>query len=139
MPITELLPALPWLAPFATLVRLADRRPNLGDIAPVQGPLVSVVIPARNESETIEAVVHSILSSSYAAFELLVVDDRSTDDTAAIVARLAAGDPRVRLVRGEPLPTGGMASRGPASRARARARGDSCSSPTPTPATGPSC
>ncbi len=106
MSIPELLPALPWLAPFTSLVRLADRRPNLSDIAPVEGPLVSVVIPARNESETIEAVVRSILTSSYGAFELLVVDDRSTDDTAAIVERLAAGDPRVRLVRGDPLPDG---------------------------------
>jgi chlorobactene glucosyltransferase len=106
MSITELIPALPWLAPFASLVRLADRRPNLSDIAPAEGPLVSVVIPARNESETIEAVVRSILASSYGAFELLVVDDRSTDDTAAIVERLAAGNPRVRLVRGEPLPDG---------------------------------
>ena len=106
MPITELLPALPWLAPFASLIRLADRRPNLSDIAPIQGPLVTVVVPARNESETIVAVVRSILASSYGAFELLVVDDRSTDDTAAIVERLAAGNPRVRLVRGEPLPDG---------------------------------
>jgi chlorobactene glucosyltransferase len=106
MSITELIPALPWLAPFASLVWLADRHPNLSDIAPVQGPLVSVVIPARNESETIEAVVRSILASSYGAFELLVVDDRSTDDTAAIVERLAAGNPRIRLVRGEPLPDG---------------------------------
>jgi chlorobactene glucosyltransferase len=106
MPITELLPALPWLTPFAGLARLADRRPNLSDVAPVEGPLVSVVIPARNESETIEAVVRSILTSSYGAFELLVVDDRSTDDTAAVVERLAAGNPRVRLVRGEPLPDG---------------------------------
>ena len=106
MSITELFPALPWLAPFVSLVRLADRRPNLSDVAPVEGPLVSVVIPARNESQTIEAVVRSILTSSYGAFELLVVDDRSTDDTAAIVERLAAKDPRVRLVRGEPLPDG---------------------------------
>jgi chlorobactene glucosyltransferase len=106
MPIIELLPALPWLAPFAGLARLADRRPNLSDTAPVEGPLVSVVIPARNESETIAAIVRSILTSSYEAFELLVVDDRSTDDTAAIVERLAAGNPRVRLVRGEPLPDG---------------------------------
>jgi chlorobactene glucosyltransferase len=106
MSITELFPALPWLAPFAGLVRLADRRPNLSDAAPVEGPLVSVVIPARNESQTIKAVVRFILTSSYGAFELLVVDDRSTDDTAAIVERLAAGDPRIRLVRGEPLPDG---------------------------------
>jgi chlorobactene glucosyltransferase len=106
MSIIELLPALPWLAPFTGLVRLADRRPNLSDIAPVEGPLVSVVIPARNEAETIEAVVRSILTSSYGAFELLVVDDRSTDHTASIVEQLAAADPRVQLVGGEPLPHG---------------------------------
>jgi chlorobactene glucosyltransferase len=67
---------------------------------------VSVVIPARNESETIETVVRSILASAYRPLELLVLDDRSTDDTAAIVERLAAEDGRLRLVRGAPLPDG---------------------------------
>ncbi len=106
MPVSALLPALPWLAPFAGLVRLAHSSPNLSDVAPVEGTPVSIVIPARNESRTIETVVRSILRSSYHPFELLVVDDRSTDDTAAIVARLAAEDRRVRLIPGEPLPEG---------------------------------
>jgi chlorobactene glucosyltransferase len=66
---------------------------------------VSVIIPARNEAATIAAVVGSILDTRYTPFELLVVDDRSTDDTAIIVAGLAA-DPRVRLIRGEELPEG---------------------------------
>ena len=48
----------------------------------------------------------SILGSTYRPFDLLVVDDRSTDDTAAIVERLAAADPRVRLIHGAPLPEG---------------------------------
>ncbi|MEP6687791.1 MAG: glycosyltransferase family 2 protein [Gemmatimonadales bacterium] len=101
-----LLPALPWLAPFAGLARLADTRPTLSEVPPVEGTPVTVVIPARNESQTIETVVRSILSSSYQPFELLVVDDGSADDTATIVERLAAADPRVRLVRGEALPEG---------------------------------
>jgi chlorobactene glucosyltransferase len=50
-------------------------------------------------------VVSSILATTYRPFELLVVDDRSTDDTAAIVERLAP-DPRVRLIRGTELPEG---------------------------------
>jgi chlorobactene glucosyltransferase len=66
---------------------------------------VSVIIPARNEAATIATVVQSILSTSYVPLELLVVDDQSSDDTAAIVERLAP-DPRLRLVRGEPLPEG---------------------------------
>jgi chlorobactene glucosyltransferase len=100
----DLLAALPWLAPFAALARLANNHPNLSDVPPLSGPRVTVLIPARNEAATIETVVRSVLASSYRPFELLVVDDRSTDATAAIVERLAAEDDRLRLVRGEPLP-----------------------------------
>jgi len=103
---TELLPALPWLLPFASLFRLASNRPNLSDVPPATGTPVSVVVPARNESATIETVVRSVLASTYEPLELLVVDDRSTDDTPAIVERLAAADARLRLIRGEPLPDG---------------------------------
>jgi chlorobactene glucosyltransferase len=100
----NLLPALPWVLPFLVLPRLARRTPSLIDARPESGRLVSVVIPARNESSTIATVVGSILATTYHPVELLVVDDRSTDDTAAIVERLS--DPRLRLVRGEELPEG---------------------------------
>jgi chlorobactene glucosyltransferase len=104
--LADLAPALPWLAPFASRFRLADARPTLSHIAPTDGPPVSVVIPARNEAATIETVVGSVLASRYPALEVIVVDDRSTDDTAAIVARLAGMDPRLRLLSGAPLPPG---------------------------------
>jgi chlorobactene glucosyltransferase len=102
----DLLPALPWLAPYATLFRLANAHPNLSDVPPVEGTLVSIIIPARNEAGTIETVVRSVLASQYRPFELLVVDDCSTDETATTVERLAGADRRVRLVRGTPLPGG---------------------------------
>ena len=102
--VMELLPALSWVLPFLTLPRLARRTPSLVDTQPESGQLVSVVIPARNESSTIATVVGSILSTSYHPIELVVVDDRSSDDTAAIVESFS--DPRLRLVRGEKLPAG---------------------------------
>ncbi len=102
----DILPALPWLAPFALLPRLSSRTPNLADAPEVQAGLVSVIVPARNEAANIETVVRSILATTYRPIELLVVDDCSDDATAAIVASLAAEDSRVRLIRGEPLPTG---------------------------------
>jgi cellulose synthase/poly-beta-1,6-N-acetylglucosamine synthase-like glycosyltransferase len=61
----ELLPAVPWLVPFASLLRLATNRPNLSDAAPAAGTLLSVVVPARNEATTIETVVTSVLASTY--------------------------------------------------------------------------
>jgi cellulose synthase/poly-beta-1,6-N-acetylglucosamine synthase-like glycosyltransferase/peptidoglycan/xylan/chitin deacetylase (PgdA/CDA1 family) len=65
-------------------------------------PPVSVIVPAYNEAAGIAAAVRSLAGSDYPVFEVLVVDDGSTDDTAAIVASL--GLPAVRLIR---QPNGG--------------------------------
>src|SRR5947207_2349187 len=124
MALADFLPALPWLAPFATLPRLADTRPNLSDIAPTSGELVSAIIPARNEAATIETVVRSVLASAYRPLELLVVEDRSTDATATILRRLAAGDPRIRVVDGAPLPTGWYGKPWACKQGYRQARGD---------------
>ena len=101
-----LLAALPWAAPFVAMPRLASTSPNLTDVAPEDGVPLSVIIPARNESAQIETVVRSVLASTYQPLEVLVVDDRSTDDTAARVEAMTRDDARLRLVRGEPLPAG---------------------------------
>jgi chlorobactene glucosyltransferase len=99
------LPAVLWLIPFFTLPRLARRSPNLSEAPSAAGLLVSIIVPARNESATIATAVGSILGTTYRPFELLVVDDRSTDDTAAIIEQFT-GDPRLRLIGGEELPHG---------------------------------
>ncbi len=101
-----LLYALPWLLPYLALIRLARREPNLRRATPVIGPGVSVIIPARNEAAALEGVVRSILASTYPTLELFVVDDRSTDDTAAIAERIAATDPRLKVIQGGALPEG---------------------------------
>ena len=72
--------------------------------APDDAPLVSVVVPARDEERNIERCVRSILATAYPRLELIVVDDQSTDATAPIVRRIAEQDARVRLVAAPPLP-----------------------------------
>jgi len=62
-------------------------------------PLVSVITPAYNAARFIEETVRSVLSQSFPDFEMLVVDDCSPDETAAIVGRLAAQDRRVTVLR----------------------------------------
>ncbi len=59
-------------------------------------PLVSVVIPAYNASRFIERTLRSVLNQTYHPLEVIVVDDGSTDDTPAIVQRIAAIDSRLR-------------------------------------------
>ncbi len=103
---TLLWAALPWAAPFLSLPALARTTPNLTDAAPARGRLLSVIIPARDEATTIDTVVRSVLASTYEPLEVIVVDDRSSDATAAIVERIAGEDTRLRLVRGEELPPG---------------------------------
>ena len=60
-------------------------------------PLVSVVLPAYNRAGTIRGAIESVLRQSFTDFELIVVDDCSTDATAAEVAKIV--DPRIRLIR----------------------------------------
>jgi glycosyltransferase involved in cell wall biosynthesis len=62
-------------------------------------PLVSVVVAAFNAAGYIEETCLSVLRQTYAPLELIVVDDGSTDETAAIVSALAARDSRIRLIR----------------------------------------
>jgi hypothetical protein len=67
---------------------------------------VSVLIPARDEAASIEKTCRAVLASEGVSLELVVLDDDSRDDTAAIVTRLAVEDSRVRLIAGRPLPAG---------------------------------
>ena len=80
--------------------------PALGDVPPIRSaaPKVSVIVAARDEERHIEAALSALLQQDYPDYELVVVDDRSTDGTAAIVERLAAADPRLRLIRIRELP-----------------------------------
>jgi succinoglycan biosynthesis protein ExoA len=76
----------------------ADSRAR--DTAVASEDLVSVVIPARNEAANIASCIESVLGQTERHLEVLVIDSGSTDETASIVRRYAALDPRVQLLTG---------------------------------------
>ena len=88
------------------------------------GPFVSVIVPARDEERSIGRCLESLLAQDYADYEVIVVDDDSSDATAEIVAGIAARDPRLRLVSGVPLPDGWLGKPHALSEGAAVARGE---------------
>ncbi len=62
-------------------------------------PLVSVLMPAYNHEQYVDAALDSVTAQGYRHWELVVVDDGSDDATADLVERRGAGDPRIRLLR----------------------------------------
>jgi chlorobactene glucosyltransferase len=102
-----------WLAVLVvTLVGLARHKPlgraaRRGRAAADEAPLVSVLVPARNEEgRVLAACVRSILAQDYEHFEVIAVNDRSTDATGTILRGLAEEDPRLRVIDGEEPPAG---------------------------------
>ena len=74
----------------------------------VDAPDLAVIVPARNEAPRIERCLRGLIAQDYPTnrLEIVVIDDNSTDGTAAVVERVAQEDARVRLVRGAPLAPG---------------------------------
>jgi hypothetical protein len=67
---------------------------------------VSVIVPARNEEAAIGACLQALRASTDVELEIIIVDDHSTDQTAAIVRAMAEQDPRIRLHPAPALPPG---------------------------------
>jgi chlorobactene glucosyltransferase len=85
-------------------------------------PLISVLVPARNEEESIGACLDALVEQDYPNLEIIVLDDDSTDRTAATVR--ARRDPRLRLVTGAPLPDGWTGKNWACHQLAMQARGD---------------
>lgn len=112
--ISGLLLALIWLAATLPLAQhiseIADlTRPEWAVQEDAGLPFLTIVVPARNEEAEIEPALRSLLQLNYPNYELVAVDDRSTDQTGPIMDRLAA-DPaahgRLRVIHVRDLPAG---------------------------------
>lgn len=69
-------------------------------------PLISVCIPARNEALNIGNLLRSLSEQDYPTFEVIVLNDRSEDDTAFVLESYQERLPQLRVINGEPLPAG---------------------------------
>jgi chlorobactene glucosyltransferase len=83
------------------LIRRFDQFPP-----PEEFPKVSVLVPARNEILNIESCISSLLAQDYPSFEIVVLDDQSTDGTLDTLKRAAEHDSRLMVMDGKPLPDG---------------------------------
>ena len=124
----QLLASLPWIAMLLIMPLMLLRRPRLSSFpppAPGEAPLVSIIVPARNEAVNISICLASLLNTVYPNYEIIVVDDDSTDGTGDIVRILADhADGKVQLVDGQPLPDGWLGKPWACWQGYRRARGD---------------
>src|SRR5580704_8461046 len=105
--------ALAW---FSRIVDAAIGMPSVADIStpewdrePASNPRVSIIVPARNEEEDIEASLRTLLALDYDSYEVIAVNDRSTDRTGEILERVAretAVHSRLRVIHHRELPAG---------------------------------
>jgi glycosyltransferase involved in cell wall biosynthesis len=61
-------------------------------------PLVSIIMPAFNRGNIIEKAINSVINQTYSNWELIVVDDRSTDNTKAVIEGISRNDNRIRYI-----------------------------------------
>lgn len=106
--------ALAWVLRTYDAIHLLPALPDLTmvdwDAAPVGTPTLTVVVPARDEAEKIAATLDALMAADYPGVQVLVVDDRSTDGTGAImdayVERYATQPGRLRAIHITELPEG---------------------------------
>jgi chlorobactene glucosyltransferase len=122
--------AVAWLAVLVLTLRGLAREKSLSPSTNLRltardAPLVSVLVPARNEEDRVLAdCIRSILAQDYGRFEVIAINDRSTDATGAILQNLAATDERLRVIDGNELPPGWLGKPYAMQQALAHARGE---------------
>jgi len=91
---------------------------------PPNPPSISVCIPARNEERNIHRCIEGILNQDYPNLEVIVLDDRSTDETHEILRQFAAQNDKLQIINGADLPSGWAGKPHALYQASASARGE---------------
>jgi glycosyltransferase involved in cell wall biosynthesis len=96
------------LAAFRFIVSFINwaTKPVLPENLPKTEPLVSVLIPVRNEADNIGNLLNSLKKQNYPNLEIIVCNDQSTDNTVVIAENMMEGDGRFKLIHVESLPDG---------------------------------
>ena len=87
-------------------------------------PFVSILVPARDEEKSISKCIHSLLMQNYPDYEVIVLDDQSSDDTAVILERIGVDHPRLRILAGITPPEGFTGKNWACAQLAKHARGD---------------
>ncbi len=78
--------------------------PKLIAVRQRQRDLISILVPVRNEETNVEALVERVKAQDYKEYELVFLDDNSTDNTLSKLRQLSSGDDRIRVIEGKDLP-----------------------------------
>ncbi len=107
LPILFWLTAVIWLVVVVSSAAGVARLPSLTALKlPVDRPSVSVIIPVRDEAKSIETTAGRLRQQQDVDLEIIFVDDRSVDESGAILDRLSKDDPNIRVIHIEHLPEG---------------------------------
>ena len=104
--------------------RRIRRLDTVSRMTEAEPPLVSVIIPALNEEEKIEAALASMLTLDYPRLEIIVLNDRSSDATPDILERMAGQHPQLRIIHIRELPKGWLGKNHALHLGAARAEGE---------------
>ena len=116
-----------WVVVVAYLFWAIKRIPDLARQnvpLPARWPKLTVVVPACNEAEHIESAAKTLIAQDYPDLEIILLNDRSTDTTAAIIDGLADGDTRVKAIHIKTLPAGWLGKVHALDQGVARAHGE---------------
>ena len=116
-----------WVVVVAYLFWAIKRIPDLARQnvpLPARWPKLTVVVPACNEAEHIESAAKTLIAQDYPDLEIILLNDRSTDTTAAIIDGLADGDTRVKAIHIKTLPAGWLGKVHALDQGVARAQGE---------------